>query len=439
MGSKSGKLRSFAISPFLFPALFAALLLAGSIESTAQTFSTIYTFPGGSGGANPGGLVQGKGGVLYSWTVYGGIPKSCGTVACGTVFQLKPPAKSGGKWTKTTIYTFQGGTDGGWPAGKLLVGSKGELYGVTPVGGNATCNGGCGTVFQLVPPTKVGGAWTKNTIYSFGGPDGANPAAGVIADSLGNLYGTTSVGGNSLSASGVVFQLSPPLVMGTPWTETLIHTFNPNALNHDGYDPRAELLLDKTGTLYGTTANPGGCSFICGTLFAAIPPNTEGPIAFFGGLDGSQPAHIILRNGIVYGVTTKGGSNNSSYCGFPIDCGVIFEWNVTKSTLYSFDGTNGLFPDAIVSDSNGALFVAAGAGGSNPSGCSGNGCGTILKLSKAGGQWTPTKIHDFTGGTDGSVPSSLINSAGVFYGTTSSGGSPTACKGRGCGTVFRIQ
>ena len=379
----------------------------------------------------------GTAGALYGISG-GGVPKSCGTSACGMVFQLTPPVKSGGNWTLSTIYKFLGGSDGGNPVGRLLVGNKGAIYGVTFNGGNAasSCDVmGCGTVFQLTPPVKTGGSWTKKTIYSFSGPDGANPQAGVISDKLGNLHGTTSGGGDSNALAGIVFELSPPAVTGNPWTETLIHAFNPFDGRHDGYAPQAELVRTNGGALYGTTTN-GSCSLICGTLFEAIPPNSEAPIDFFGGIDGSDPGQIILRNGIIYGLTTLGGNVR---CDITIGCGEVFEWNGAKNVLFSFDVASGRYPDAIVFDSTGALFVAAEGGGSNPSACSGGGCGTILKLSKSGSQWTPTKFHDFTGGADGALPSSLINNAGVLYGTTLSGGNLKLCQGSGCGTVFKIQ
>ena len=233
MSSRFCKLRRHIFASLLCPTLFIAVLLAGPILAAAQTFTTIYTFPGGTGG--PGGLVVGTAGALYGISG-GGVPKSCGTSACGMVFQLTPPVKSGGNWTLSTIYKFLGGSDGGNPVGRLLVGNKGAIYGVTFNGGNAasSCDvTGCGTVFQLTPPVKTGGSWTKKTIYSFSGPDGANPLAGVISDKLGNLHGTTSGGGDSNALAGIVFELSPPAVTGNPWTETLIHAFNPFDGRHD--------------------------------------------------------------------------------------------------------------------------------------------------------------------------------------------------------------
>ena len=408
--------------PFLFLTLVLVLLLIGSTVSVAQTFTTLYTFPGGSAGLHPGGLVFGKSGALYGWTSQGGIPKSCSpTASCGTVFQLKPPSKVGGKWTKTTIYAFQNYADGATPAGRFLTGNHGELYGVTSYGGSS----GYGAVFQLTPPVKTGGTWIKSEIYSFNGTDGANPVAGVVADTSGNLYGTTLNGGTY--GEGTMFELMPPVIIGGPWTETVIHSFNPYGLGHDGYHPRAELLMSPSGGFYGTTSDDQ-CALVCGTLFF-----NGGWINLFGGYDGGRPTYLTFRKGALDGITLQGGG---VHCGQ--GCGTVFEWTGSqKLILYIFDGTFGSFPDAILADSSGALYGAAGAGGANSS-CFG-GCGTIFKLSLVKGQWTPTLLYNFTGGTDGYAPSSLIRNAGVFYGTTEFGGNPTACKGKGCGTVFKIQ
>jgi hypothetical protein len=97
--------------------------------------------------------------------------------------------------TFTTIHSFTG-TDGEYPypSGHLQFDSNGALYGSTAGGGAANW----GTVFQLVPPTVQGGAWTEHVLYSFqGGTDGAQPSMGVVFDSLGNLYGSTQFGGNA--------------------------------------------------------------------------------------------------------------------------------------------------------------------------------------------------------------------------------------------------
>ena len=202
------------------------------------TETVLYVFKGnssGDGNTPAGGVVIDGSGNLYGTTAYGGTGNCVlvgETVGCGTVFELSPPAQKGGAWTETVLYSFQGGKDGYLPSGDLVFDSKGNLYGATQYGGGyGSCNApfypNCGTVFELSPPQTKGGAWTEQVLYSFKGTsaaavlgDGANPNGGLLLDSKGAIYGTTSVGGiNSISCTsypyyfvgcGTVFKLSPP-------------------------------------------------------------------------------------------------------------------------------------------------------------------------------------------------------------------------------------
>jgi uncharacterized repeat protein (TIGR03803 family) len=231
------------------------------------TLNTLYPFTGGSDGANPtGGLIMDSEGNLYGTTAWGGASGN------GTVFELTPPAAAGGMGTLNTLYAFTGGSDGGSPLAGLTFGSKGNLYGTTYFGGAS----GFGTVFELTPPAATGGMGTLNTLHAFAGgsSDGANPGAGVTFDSSGNLYGTTTWGGGSCpnggeSGCGVVFELSPPgrLRGVVGWTETLLLDFSDNFTV--GANPSAGLILDSKGNLYGTTPEGGvSCGGIgCGVVF----------------------------------------------------------------------------------------------------------------------------------------------------------------------------
>jgi hypothetical protein len=153
---------------------------------------------------------------------------------------LFAPRWQGRRWggasaapTETVLYSFTGGTtDGANPSGGVIADSSGNLYGTTAYGGPsasacpASTTGiivpaGCGVVFKLSP------SGTETVLYSFmGNGDGALPSGGLIADSSGNLYGTTFNGGSALSncdnngpQCGSVFEIS-----GT--TETVLYDFN---------------------------------------------------------------------------------------------------------------------------------------------------------------------------------------------------------------------
>lgn len=152
------------------------------------------------------------------------------------------------------IHTFTGGTDGERPYSELLLDKNGNLFGTTLAGGGiGNCDGfpGCGTVFELSP--GVGG-WTETILYAFtGSSDGGSPFSGLVMDKSGNLYGTTALAGGSASC-GTVFELSP--ASGGGWSESTLYQFRGGAEN-DGCNPEATLTIDAKGNLYGTTSSGG--------------------------------------------------------------------------------------------------------------------------------------------------------------------------------------
>jgi len=209
----------------------------------------------GTDGSNPSGNLVAD----QAGNLYGTTEYGGGDSYYGTVFQLRPPAKPDCPWTLTTLYIFGNTGDGARPTDGLIFDSKGNLYGTTS-DSNA---GGYGEIFQLAPPATQGGAWTETVLYHFqGGTDGSNPIGGLIADEEGNLYGTTF---NS------VFQLSAPAQPGGVWTFNLLHEFTGG--NSDGLSSHAGLVRDPWGNLYGTTlwggyeGNPYCGSIGCGTVF----------------------------------------------------------------------------------------------------------------------------------------------------------------------------
>lgn len=159
----------------------------------------LYRFTGGSDGSHPGAyLVSDSSGNLYDVANGGG-----GSCNCGTVFRLAPDG------TYTVLYTFQGGTNGGNPYGGLILDHHGDLYGIAVAGGDLECgNGfGCGIVFKFTPDG------TYTVLHEFSGPrDGLWPTAPLTRDSKGNLYGTTWPGGDASCDNGygcgVVFEIT---------------------------------------------------------------------------------------------------------------------------------------------------------------------------------------------------------------------------------------
>jgi uncharacterized repeat protein (TIGR03803 family) len=207
--------------------------------------SLLYSFAGTPDGDDPyAGLLRDKAGNLYGTTQYGGT-----NGGYGTVFKLSSKGKL------TLLHSFAGTPDGVNPLAGLLMDAAGNLYGTTYYGGT---KGGFGTVFKLNTKGKL------NLLHSFAGmPDGQNPYSRLIRDAAGNLYGTTFYGGTA--GYGAVFKLD------TAGKLTVLHSFNDAP---DGAHPIGGLVLDKAGNLYGTTSDGGdlSCGFSgCGTVFKVTP------------------------------------------------------------------------------------------------------------------------------------------------------------------------
>ena len=201
--------------------------------------SVLYRFAGPPDGHDPtGALTFDDNGNLYGTTDLGGT--GCN---CGTVYQLTP---SGSGWTEQVIYRFQNANDGGAPSGGLILDPEGNLYGAASAGG---ADDG-GTIFELMPSN---GNWTFSVLYS---PiAGSFQPVGTLARSpSGMLYGTFSTGPPRLNycgdeGCGNVFQLSPSSAGG--WVYTSLYEFTGG---DDGGNPTGGLILDSAGNVYGTTS-----------------------------------------------------------------------------------------------------------------------------------------------------------------------------------------
>jgi uncharacterized repeat protein (TIGR03803 family) len=351
------------------------------------------------------------------------------TVICGFLTATHAFAASKVK----VLYSFKdNGTDGRAPIASLIFDAAGNLYGTTGAGG-ATNKG---TVFELKH-----GAWAETVLHSFTGePDGWGPSAGLIFDAAGNLYGTTAAGG--ANNMGTVFELTP--VVGGTWTETVLYNFCPDRQCADGDSPRAGLIFDGAGNMYGTTF--GGGAYNGGTIFQLVPGVngtwTEVVLYSFDRIigDGIDPSAGVIfdSSGNLYGTTSLYG--HKPCC----DAGTAFEltpgvggW--TETLLYSFrldDYNSGDEPYAgLIFDASGNLYGTTSMGGAYRKPCGGAGCGTVFQLTpRVGGGWKQTELHSFGKDKDGEAPQACVvrDSAGNLYGTTLDGGA------YGYGTVFRL-
>lgn len=270
---------------FIFGTIF-------EIAAATGTESTVHSFEGDTSpfldGSYPyAGLLEVSSNAFYGTTQKGGGSGN------GTVFKIN--AANG---AETMVHAFAGGSsDGAAPYAGLTLASDGNLYGTTQQGGaNAA-----GTVFKVNP-----GSGVETIVYSFAGgtTDGASPYGGVIQAKDGNLYGTTGSGG--AHGDGAVFRIAP-----STGAETLVYSF---AGGSDGANPYAGLMQATDGNLYGTTV--GGGAGNDGTVFRVTPATGAESVvyAFAGGSsDGAAPYGGLIQgsDGNLYGTTTKGGSSDA--------------------------------------------------------------------------------------------------------------------------------
>jgi len=408
--------------------VFMTLLVALAIATQpvqAQKFKVLHTFHGPNGDGPAGVLTRDSEGNLYGTTEAGGTGK-CGDFGCGTAFKLDKTGK------QVWLHSFDV-TDGEEPFAGLLRDGTGKLYGTTDYGGNTNCTSGCGTVF------KLDGSGRETVLYKFKAPpDGDTPESLLTRDKLGNLYGTTVLGGES--GYGTVFRVNKH------GKENVLHNFTGGS---DGCLRGPGLIADSDGNLYGV-AGSGGLGALCdqgyGVVFKLDPAHNLTVLYTFGFSDGAYPGSVLLfdKAGNLYG-TTDGGGNSA--CGFD-GCGVFFELSPqqdgswTETRLYAFCSESGCADGEepatgpLVRDVAGNIYGTTIFGGTSRS-CNGGTCGVVFKLDGSGKE---TVVHNFTGGVDGASPRTglAMDAAGSLYGVALQGGDNKCNPPSGCGTVFRI-
>ena len=370
--------------------------LVPNADKSAWTYVVLHLFcptRGCPDGQNPvGKLVVDTQGNLYGVTTAGGSGH-------GTAFKLSP----GSPWQLTTIHSFcgrAGCADGGLPdAGLTYVGAASgalydgtsPLYGTTLQGGNSR---GEGTIFKLIPKQ---GRFVERVIYKFCSlancADGYLPTASLLADTSGNLYGTTTAGGTS--NRGTVFELSR--TAKKQWSQTVLYSFCLQNNCTDGAVPETELLMDSSGNLFGTTGDGGSGAHCpdtggCGTAFKIVPngaTSTESVLYNFCSAsdcaDGDAPfsaGFVMDGSGNLFSTTAGGGGND----GDPVNRGggTVYQLNGTEQVIYAFCAqsgcTDGWSPaGSLIRDSSGNLFGVTQQGGTGE-GANG-GAGTVFELS----------------------------------------------------------
>jgi uncharacterized repeat protein (TIGR03803 family) len=302
---------------------------------------------------------------------------------------------------ETILHCFGANPDGQEPYAGPIRDSLGNLYGVTHDGGEY----GQGSIYEVTA------AGVETVLYSFTMEDaGDGHDYPLIRDSKGNLYGTTDFGG--ANGDGTAFELTPA------GAYKVLHTFSGTA---DGIWPQSSLLRDAKGNLYGEATESGPNGY--GTVYEITKKGAFKVLyGFTGGADGAWPMGGLIEDkaGNLYGTTMGSGASGH---------GTVFELTPTgvESVLYSFaGGTDAASPQgALVQDKEGNLYGTTTGGGAY-------GYGTVFEVTLTG---TEKVLYSFTDGTDGGMPYSplILDAKGNLYGTTYYGGE------YGTGTVFEVK
>jgi uncharacterized repeat protein (TIGR03803 family) len=295
-------------------------------------------------------------------------------------------------------------------------------------------SGGRGVYGGVGTVFKTTPAGKLTPIYAFSGPDGNNPYAALVLGTDGNFYGTTLYYGSD--GDGSVFKITP---VGTL---TTLYQFS----GSDGYFPTVLVQSATDGNFYGITTWGGPSTNCtdrpgCGTIFKITPEGALTTLHTFDGTDGAYPNALVQGiDGNFYGTTFYGGANSLPECTDNLSeaaCGTVFKITPggTLTTLHSFNLKDGALPTTLIQASDGDFYGETSFGGHIACSQSQYGCGTIFKITASGAL---SALHIFKG-TDGFNGSGLLQASdGNFYGTTAKGGANTSGCSDGCGTVFKL-
>jgi len=379
-------------------------LLAGA------QYKVLHNFGAPRDGTQPfGSLLLDEAGRLYGSTYTGGTG-SCSDYGCGTVFELERQAN--GTWKETILHSFTAGSSGAFPWGALIFDGSANLYGTMSGSGGFAVGG----VFELTPSSH---GWTYNILYD----NGAAP--GLLADSLGNLYGDIGPGRRNAGGIGELSRGSQG------WNYSLLYSYCGPFSCPDGVSEPAPPVWDANRNLFGVTRDGGiyqpACTTAlgCGVIFE-MTPYPDGTWTYhvlhrFASYptDGQIPSGglVMDKSGNLYGTTLGAG---------PLGTGEVFKLSFTagrwkKTVVYDFpDCNNGCGPVTTpVFDKAGNLYGEA-SGGYN---CGGGYCGTVWKLApQTNGKWSYTLLHKFSPNTGVFPEGVIVDGKGHLFGTTLSGG-----------------
>jgi uncharacterized repeat protein (TIGR03803 family) len=373
------------LDPSGAPAAHGAASLA---KSSSPGFAVLHQFAGVPDGIHPyGGAYVDRSGRVFGTTEQGGAH------ACGMLFELTP---QGSSYVETDVRSFKPKIDGCAPSDNPIEDGRGNLFVTVGEGGKHERSG---TVVKFSPS---GSGFSESAVYSLGLAGNGVFPDGPLVKRGSQLFGTTSQGG--AYGYGSIFEISASLQSETP-------LFSFAAAS--GETPFAGLAVDASGALYGTTYQGGAYGY--GTVFKFVPQGnsgTETVILNFNLTDGSGPWGGVLvdKDGSIYGTTT-GSSTDSGvvYRLTPVAGG--YTETVLQHVGQMFGG---------LAEINDNLYGATFSGGNSSPDCD-DSCGTIFEISKTGTGFSI--VHTFSGSDGGNPYSTLATDGRALYGTTAYGGS----------------
>jgi uncharacterized repeat protein (TIGR03803 family) len=328
----------------------------------AGNLTTLHVF-NGEDGAVPTGLVQGRDGMFYGTTTYGGVPSPDAlNSGPGTIFRID----AAGNFTRLIVLP---GWENGYRPGPIMQGADGALYG-TAIGGSSVYYRFPGIVYRFDPVTRVYRILHTFVFTDAGFYDGRDPTGRLFQASDGFFYGTTNEGGPS--RSGTVYKVD------ATGNFAVVHNFDFN----DGYQPKAGVFQAADGFFYGTTEGGAGGY---GEIFRMDAAGNLTVLHVFGpySAGGLRPATnpVEVAPGSFFGVTPVGGTVNAGY-------GIVYRMDTSGSTsvVHEFGGLDGIAPSATPLKANdGLLYGPTTVGGAN-------GLGTLYRIDPAQPAALPTLL-----------------------------------------------
>jgi len=393
-----------------FPLTVATVILMSS-PALGERATTLYALDQVTGEVPQGGIVVDRNRNIFGTGSFGGSGPCDGGAGCGTVFEVSPPVGNAKPWTLNVLYNFQDGRDGSFPQATLTLGPNGSIFGYN-TGGTP------GTIWQLLPPSNGGTAWTFQILYVFSNARRSNLdiSYSPLIYSNGALYGIASGGGVGPCGQfgcGSVFSL---VQSGNTWSKKTLYNFT--GTGADGL-PSSIVKFEGSKNLFVSTLLGNGS-------VVELSPSGQGAwnetvlTKFAGGGDGSAPGSLVTMNGALYGIA---GTSFKSGIAFQLSNGGN-GWTRTNIATISYHRYG---PSSLSAGPNGTLIGTITGDVDFFS-------GSVFQLTppQGSGNWAVSELWNFNRGPDRNPINVVAGKNGKIYGVLNGGDS-------GNGTVFELH